>query len=108
MKINMPLENGTNISETQIGLLAYQLWEAAGHPMGRDLDFWLQAETQLQKQAKPTPSLTPVQVAINPAPKEAVRLAPTEGPAPRGQRPLKLRGSSVSRRNHRSPYSAMS
>lgn len=31
----------------EIGLLAYFLWEAAGCPAGRDLDFWLQAEQQL-------------------------------------------------------------
>lgn len=31
----------------EIGLLAYHLWQAAGCPAGRDLDFWLQAEQQL-------------------------------------------------------------
>lgn len=27
---------------------AYELWTAAGHPAHRDLEFWLQAETELE------------------------------------------------------------
>ena len=27
---------------------AYELWEAAGHPPGRALDFWLQAEGEIE------------------------------------------------------------
>ncbi len=29
--------------------LAYRLWEEAGKPEGRDMDFWIQAETALAK-----------------------------------------------------------
>ncbi len=31
--------------------LAYRLWDEAGRPDGRDLDFWIQAETELTKPA---------------------------------------------------------
>lgn len=31
----------------EIAELARQLWERAGQPIGRDLEFWLRAETQL-------------------------------------------------------------
>jgi hypothetical protein len=32
-----------------ITLLAYQLWEAAGRPQGRDEEFYFQAEEQFRK-----------------------------------------------------------
>lgn len=35
---------------------AYLLWEAAGRPSGRDLDYWLQAEASLGLAAKTTAS----------------------------------------------------
>jgi hypothetical protein len=31
---------------SQIAARAYQLWEQAGRPAGRDLEFWLQAERE--------------------------------------------------------------
>ena len=31
---------------------AYELWERAGWPSGRDLEFWLQAERELKDQAE--------------------------------------------------------
>jgi hypothetical protein len=32
----------------EIAERAYALWGAAGQPAGRDLEFWLQAETELE------------------------------------------------------------
>lgn len=32
----------------EIAAEAYKLWNAAGHPTGRDLEFWLQAEAELE------------------------------------------------------------
>ena len=32
-----------------IALRAYELWEAAGRPQGRDEDFYFQAEEELRK-----------------------------------------------------------
>ncbi len=29
--------------------LAYKLWQQAGEPHGRDVDFWLEAERQLEQ-----------------------------------------------------------
>lgn len=57
--------------------LAYRLWEEAGKPQGRDMDFWLQAEAALAKPkpapkakapAKPKPAVKP---AAKPAAKKA-------------------------------------
>lgn len=31
-----------------IALRAYRLWEAAGRPIGRDVEHWLQAEAELR------------------------------------------------------------
>ena len=36
-----------------ISCLAFQLWEKAGRPEGRDLEFWLGAETHLLALQKP-------------------------------------------------------
>jgi len=43
----------TEIDE-RIRQYAYALWEAAGRPLGRDLDYWLQAEKEaLDKKTAP-------------------------------------------------------
>ena len=36
-----------------ISCLAFQLWEKAGRPEGRDLEFWLGAETHLLAPRRP-------------------------------------------------------
>ena len=38
---------------TDVNDLAYRLWDEAGRPEGRDMDFWLQAEAQLKTATKP-------------------------------------------------------
>lgn len=40
-----------NPSEDEIKARAYQLWEQAGKPEGREEEFWLQAEQALREQA---------------------------------------------------------
>jgi hypothetical protein len=44
-------KNGSSRSvqptQSEVGVRAYQLWERAGKPAGKDLDFWLKAEEQL-------------------------------------------------------------
>lgn len=35
------------ISEAEIGLRAYHIWEAEGKPAGKDFDHWLRAEAEL-------------------------------------------------------------
>jgi prepilin-type N-terminal cleavage/methylation domain-containing protein/prepilin-type processing-associated H-X9-DG protein len=42
-----------NIPNNNIADLAYRLWERAGRPQGRDLDFWIQAEAEIRAPAQP-------------------------------------------------------
>ena len=35
--------------EAAVRLLAYQLWESAGCPSGRDREFWFSAEEELRR-----------------------------------------------------------
>jgi hypothetical protein len=37
------------ITQEVIAACAYSIWEQAGRPNGRDLEFWVQAEQQLKK-----------------------------------------------------------
>ncbi len=39
----------SELSREKVAHRAYQLWEAAGHPIGQDLEHWLQAEKELLK-----------------------------------------------------------
>jgi Protein of unknown function (DUF2934) len=39
---------------------AYKLWEDAGQPKGRDQEFYLEAERQLEKSASATNSRRPI------------------------------------------------
>ena len=45
--------------ESEIAHLAYQLWEKAGRPHGRDRHFWFEAEKQLRAKAAKTPPHKP-------------------------------------------------
>jgi hypothetical protein len=40
-------DNRSHITQDQIALCAYFIWEQEGKPLGRALDHWLQAELQL-------------------------------------------------------------
>ena len=42
-------------SEYEIRALAYELWEKAGRPPGKHLEFWVMAESHFKKQTD-TPS----------------------------------------------------
>jgi hypothetical protein len=37
----------TRVTRDEVVRLAYQLWQAAGQPSGRDLEYWLEAEAEL-------------------------------------------------------------
>ena len=37
-------------SREEIAALAHSIWEQAGRPEGRDMEHWLQAETQIRQQ----------------------------------------------------------
>ncbi|MEY2429202.1 MAG: hypothetical protein QOJ40_2087 [Verrucomicrobiota bacterium] len=48
--------NSAKINESDIGMLAYQMWEKAGSPHGQDWQFWFEAETKLRALAKAAPA----------------------------------------------------
>ena len=39
--------DGKKVTEAQVRLRAYQLWEAGGKPLGDGVAFWLKAEHEL-------------------------------------------------------------
>jgi hypothetical protein len=41
--------------EEQIRCRAHELWEQAGKPEGREMDFWLQAEREIASEQGETP-----------------------------------------------------
>jgi hypothetical protein len=46
-------------TDEQIQLRAYELWEKAGMPKGRDSDFWHLAEQELLNEDRSSPRRTP-------------------------------------------------
>lgn len=53
------------LDQDAIALRAYQLWESAGRPGGRDQEFWLLAEAELAAEARQSPAPSAV---VPPAP----------------------------------------
>ena len=47
------------VLEDRIRLLAHRLWEAAGRPEGRTLEFWLAAEQQTRREEDTRPDPPP-------------------------------------------------
>jgi hypothetical protein len=48
-----------NPTEKLIGARAYKLWQQAGEPVGRDEEFYHQAEQELRNEDKSSPLRTP-------------------------------------------------
>jgi DUF2934 family protein len=92
------VEQVAQVDEAAIGLLAYQLWEQAGHPAGRDQEFWFQAEKRLRAIIQPA-AAAPVVRLSNTGP---AKVTPTTPKSQTAQRPLGLPGSATVRRNHNS------
>jgi hypothetical protein len=46
-KMKNQIQIQTEASRDAIAVRAYQFWESAGCPLGRDLEYWLQAEAEL-------------------------------------------------------------
>ena len=46
---NLPISPKTTVTEDAIRARAYQLWEAAGRPVGEDVTYWLEAEQELTR-----------------------------------------------------------
>jgi hypothetical protein len=49
---SQPSAGCCGITNNCIANRAYSLWEDAGRPQGRDVEFWLQAEHQLHHEAR--------------------------------------------------------
>jgi hypothetical protein len=56
----------TKPSREEIAVQAYCLWQKDGCKKGRDLDYWLAAEKQLQRQSPASPQQRPVEI-VHPA-----------------------------------------
>jgi hypothetical protein len=54
--MNNTIEKTVTNDETSVSRLAYQLWENAGRPLGRDLEFWLAAEVKVRVASHSAPS----------------------------------------------------
>ena len=74
-------QHQNKVGRDEVAQRAYQLWVAAGQPIGRDLEYWLQAEAELLaarqsgrspemggSQASPKGETTPPPAASAPGP----------------------------------------
>lgn len=79
-----PIPNPAKIDRNEIAERAYKLWCGADRPVGRDLEFWLQAEAELLA-AKRGPSPT----VGSAGPDEGQRISGTQGrPKQRSQKAI--------------------
>ncbi|HWV98625.1 MAG TPA: DUF2934 domain-containing protein [Candidatus Acidoferrum sp.] len=89
------MEDSVGVKESEIRLAAYQMWEKAGRPPGRDLQFWLDAEAQLRTpttaaSGKPVAPLSPAASDSNGGHKApSVRLAPSRPNSAKVQRKVR-------------------
>ena len=67
------------VGEHDVRIRSYLLWEAAGRPHGREVEFWLRAEAELQAEvrcavpAKPGPFVLP-RLPISSPPRRSVAM----------------------------------
>ncbi len=80
--MNKNIETAVTADESSVSRVAYQLWENAGRPVGRDLEFWLAAEAQVRATTHPAATLSPEPSPASPAP--AVSKEPKAARAARG------------------------
>ena len=78
--------------EERIRTRAYEIWEAEGRPLGREVEHWLQAAQELaaeQRRSAPRPR-TPRAVAATPAKRTPATATATRtrSRAPKGAAPL--------------------
>ncbi len=74
---NMKTTIETTVAEqASVSRVAYQLWENAGRPSGRDLEFWLAAEAQVRGATRRSASVVaPGVVAITAATAKSAKAA---------------------------------
>ena len=73
--------NSAKINESEIGMLAYQMWEKAGSPHGQDWQFWFEAETKLRAAAKAAPATATANSSPVEPRKSTIQKAPHVDPA---------------------------
>jgi hypothetical protein len=69
LKMKDQVVSETSISREQIAAMAYEVWEKAGRPQGRDWECWFEAERKLQESMK--------KAAATPAPTQPAFAAPS-------------------------------
>lgn len=65
--MNKTIEATMKSDEATVSRLAYELWENAGRPSGRDLEFWLAAEATLRGGRQEIAAAPAVTIAPAPA-----------------------------------------
>jgi hypothetical protein len=78
--MNKMIKQSVAAKETSVSRLAYQLWETAGRPAGRDLEFWLAAEAKVR---------AVVQQPVSVASAESAPAVPSREKAQRATRPAR-------------------
>jgi hypothetical protein len=73
--MNKTIEHTVSTDQESVSRLAYQLWENAGRPASRDLEFWLLAEAQVRT-AGSRPTARREETAPATSPKEQAHKAP--------------------------------
>jgi hypothetical protein len=76
--MNKTIEKTTKSDEANVSRVAYELWENAGRPAGRDLEFWLSAEAKLRSGCQQIAGAPAVTISAAPAP-ETVQKMPRRG-----------------------------
>ena len=83
-KMKNQIHTPGELSRDAVALRAYQLWEAAGRPAGRDAEHWLQAEAEIRS-ARQLAAPKPIPPLASPKP-GAVRSAVPVKPEPQPPR----------------------
>lgn len=73
--MNKSIEKAAASDEASVSRLAYQLWENAGRPAGRDLEFWLAAEAKVRTSRTPSTAAGAIEMGLKETSAKAVRPA---------------------------------
>ena len=80
------IEQIKTLNQAEIAGVPYELWEKSGHPANRNLQFWLEAETQLREAAEAITAPSAAPVSSNTAGKAAnVQLGPPQASSSKPQ-----------------------
>ena len=79
-------QHQNKVGRDEVAQRAYQLWVAAGQPIGRDLEYWLQAEAELlaARHSDRTPQVGVSQASPK---REMTRPLASSAPGPEAKKP---------------------